>query len=321
MIFVAKPPIDSASWPEPLATDLKSWKLKADEEKTNNCGCFNAAGKPKRNKKTKFDCYGKEPVRTALNRLFRFKCAYCEHHYGAGQPVAIEHFRPKGPVIENGRSIPPGYYWLAAEWLNLLPSCTDCNSQRYHDYGPGGTAGSAAKPQLEKRGKGQLFPLVDPTKRARTPGAERHEKPLLLDPTLDDPGDHLEFPIGTQKLGCVQPRSHRGADSERGIASISVFGLDRPQLKLARAQHAKRALAQMRFVERCANDFASAPTAKTRDSLKREIDQLTELYLELNNPFLAITRAVLAPEIRTLVKRADVRAFSQLFDPAIALLP
>jgi hypothetical protein len=34
----------------------------------------------------------------------------------------------------------PGYYWLAYEWTNLLPSCYDCNSFRRHGTmkaGPG----------------------------------------------------------------------------------------------------------------------------------------------------------------------------------------
>ena len=41
----------------------------------------------------------------------------------------MEHYRPKARVsTEQGDK--PGYYWLAARWENLLPSCTDCNSPR-----------------------------------------------------------------------------------------------------------------------------------------------------------------------------------------------
>ena len=85
---------------------------------------------------TKYDGYKayKNPdIRAALEEAFGGKCAYCETYYAATQPVAIEHYRPKGEVTIDGKRVPPGYYWLASEWTNLLPSCTDCNSPRKQD--------------------------------------------------------------------------------------------------------------------------------------------------------------------------------------------
>ena len=74
--------------------------------------------------------YKADDVKATLEQAFRGKCAYCESAYSAAQPMAVEHYRPKGEVVIAGKRTPPGYYWLASAWDNLLPSCTDCNSPR-----------------------------------------------------------------------------------------------------------------------------------------------------------------------------------------------
>src|SRR5712691_15858 len=80
-----------------------------------------------------------KPVYMSLSGPFHGKCAYCESFIAADQPGDLDHFRPKGKVTnsdhqsimiqdEQGHAMPhPGYYWLAYDWRNLLPSCEDCN--------------------------------------------------------------------------------------------------------------------------------------------------------------------------------------------------
>ena len=75
-----------------------------------------------------FSYYKNDAVKARLVDLFHGKCAYCESFYSSTQPMDVEHFRPKGAVAEDDEH--PGYYWLAATWENLLPSCIDCNRQR-----------------------------------------------------------------------------------------------------------------------------------------------------------------------------------------------
>lgn len=131
-----------------------------------------------------FHAYGSADVRDTLNQAFAFKCAYCESSYGPTQPVAIEHYRPKGRVTvaernpdDTVKQVPkPGYYWLASNWENLLPSCTDCNSPR------GQLVPGAAKART--LGKANQFPLVSEAKRASQPGEEKRERRLLLHPYL-----------------------------------------------------------------------------------------------------------------------------------------
>src|SRR5262249_341553 len=63
-----------------------------------------------------------------LFELFHDKCAYCENKPLAGYPGDVEHYRPKGKVDEDESH--PGYYWLAYDETNLLPSCSLCNQPR-----------------------------------------------------------------------------------------------------------------------------------------------------------------------------------------------
>lgn len=133
-----------------------------------------------------FKRYRHASVREALERMFHKKCAYCEQRYVALQPMDVEHWRPKGGA-EHGDGFAPnglGYYWLASEWSNLLPSCIDCNRGRnLFDID------NPATPML--LGKANQFPLEAGTAPATDPHDTQlldDERPLLLnpcDPTFD----------------------------------------------------------------------------------------------------------------------------------------
>ena len=143
---------------------------------------------------------------------FLGKCAYCESRiYDSGD---IDHYRPRravthedgSPVMvdsNGGGTVPhPGYYWLAYEWLNLVYACSDCN--RIHKK----------KHRGVRVGKGSLFPVDG--KYATTPGEEVDERPLLLNPLVDEPGEHLSI----DDTGIIR------GESERGEVSSRIFGLN-----------------------------------------------------------------------------------------------
>src|SRR5689334_9016342 len=78
----------------------------------------------------KFKVYAVKEVKDALIKIFHNKCAYCESKFLAVYPGDVEHFRPKGAVIQkeldkktykykNKILSENGYYWLAAKWENL----------------------------------------------------------------------------------------------------------------------------------------------------------------------------------------------------------
>ncbi len=169
-----------------------------------------------------FKVYKDDTIKSALNELFHGKCAYCESIYEATQPMDVEHYRPKGGVVVDGKLQKPGYYWLAATWDNLLPSCIDCNRSRTQEF-----------PDEDPRpsGKENLFPIQNKDSRATAPGEESGERRLLLDPCRDRPEVHLEF----LDEGLVRPVLKSGnRPSPKGRASIEVYGLQRRPLVEAR---------------------------------------------------------------------------------------
>ena len=146
--------------------------------------------------------YGAKSVKNALIKAQHGKCAFCESkitHIAFGD---VEHFRPKGGVrqAEDEPMSLPGYYWLAYAWKNLFLACTLCN-QRF---------------------KKNLFPLADPSKRARSHRDDvGAEAPLFLGPARDAPEEfigfreEIAFPID---------------DNPRAQAIIETLGLNRPEL-------------------------------------------------------------------------------------------
>jgi hypothetical protein len=148
---------------------------------------------------------------------FYGKCAYCEAPIRDYQHGDVEHFRPKAGVSdENGQPVylldeegqvqvdadgepveHPGYYWLAYEWTNLLPSCGKCN----------------------RTGKHTRFPVEG--RHAQRPEEVADEKPLLINPLSDqdddDPRRHLEVDTKTGRMAPLTPR---------GTACVDIFGLN-----------------------------------------------------------------------------------------------
>ncbi|MBI1923801.1 hypothetical protein HYR99_06080 [Candidatus Poribacteria bacterium] len=159
------------------------------------------------------------------------KCMYCEGKYGAGSYGDAEHFRPKGEVTENRKQIidPPGYYWLAYEWQNILLSCEKCN--RPHPDGKGGP----------HPGKLNEFPIAGT--RIKNPHADVSqwwdelvaEEPLLLHPYFDNPEEHFD----AGKHGVLY------GTTERGKVTIEVCDLDRPALREAREREEEKVLPRL----------------------------------------------------------------------------
>lgn len=126
-------------------------------------------------------------------------------------------------MVADGKLRKPGYYWLAATWSNLLPSCIDCNRARTQEF-------LDEDPRVA--GKANKFPIADEAKRARRPGQEIHEERLLLHPCLDDPDVQLVF----LDKGEVYPKvDGAGMASPMAICSIDIYGLNRKGLVGARA--------------------------------------------------------------------------------------
>lgn len=224
----------------------------------------------------KYKAYKNPSVQQRLEEIFCGKCAYCESKYVRLHPVDVEHFRPKGQIVIDGKVTKPGYYWLASDWENLLPSCIDCNRERYQIQLDGTRI---------KTGKKDKFPIADEKKRAKNPGEEKHEKPLLLNPCIDAPEKHLEF----TEEGIVRPK-RGGKFARRAEQSIIVYGLQRRKLVEARKERATLVLAQIERVRELTEDLNNnINSVETSRRLEREMKALKE-YLKPENEYTGMVK-------------------------------
>lgn len=148
----------------------------------------------------------REPdVAAALATSFGGKCAYCESP--TPEPL-VEWHRPRQEAMGEDRSVSRDHYWwLTYEWDNLYPICAECRSN-----------------------KGQWFPVSGTRADAESRGTDLlTEGPLLLDPCIDQPEDFLRYDADGTVTGV----------GERGVRTIQVLGLNRPELLRNRAAAAQ----------------------------------------------------------------------------------
>ena len=146
--------------------------------------------------------YAADNVKKLLAKMHNCKCCYCERK----SQLDVDHFRPYGAVQQSvGQKLEkPGYFWLGYCWENLLLACSRCN----------------------RNNKRNLFPLRNPTKRARPPHYKvEDEKPLFIDPSSEDPRLHIRF-----KGETPVDRTTNGRETITGI------GLDKPDLRGERSE-------------------------------------------------------------------------------------
>lgn len=148
------------------------------------------------------------------------KCAFCETKFQPSSFGRMDHFRPKSEVCEPtaagnrddtkgdaperkwGRPYLPGYWWLAYDWKNYVVLCEKCNNWKSSSFPIEG--GRSESPLRE--------------------GAEKSERPLLINPYLEDPLEHLAW----DETGQVE------GQTDRGRMAVDRCGLDRESLRQAR---------------------------------------------------------------------------------------
>ena len=216
------------------------------------------------------DIYGADSVRVALAELFFDKCAYCEYPLARTDPN-VEHYRPKASVA--GVQGHLGYYWLSYDWRNLLPSCTLCNQPRRE------RRGWPHRGRLPTAGKADAFPLVDETQRAYAPSDDIcRESPLLINPCIEDPGEHLTFDLVGGPV----------ALSEKGRVSIEAYNLNSSRLNKQRRIVIERMLALLAMRKRARGIRNQA----CRKAFLKDIRQEIERLKRRSAPYAGAARAV-----------------------------
>lgn len=159
--------------------------------------------------------YKHAAVKDALHLIYHHKCAYCESTITHSAPLQVEHYRPKTEVDEQDLllgEIHRGYYWLGNEWSNLLLACQNCNGQ-----GAKGT-------RFPIQGIRILSHPADPLHFSIHHQSMLDEIPLLLNPELVDPLDHLQLDSSGQMQG----------NTIFGDTSIAIYKLNRDGLMTRR---------------------------------------------------------------------------------------
>lgn len=195
--------------------------------------------------------------------FFGERCAYCEGKAPGQAAARGEHWRPKGAVTERrddriaraqqDGNDHPGYWWLAYEWTNLLPSCETCNAVKSSEF-----------PVLAER-------VFAPEEGETVEMLDGREQPLLLHPMRgEDPAEHLGF----DEFGGIYPIE----ESELGKETIRVFGLDRSKLEEER-------FAALQSAIDIVDKYASKAMA-----VERPFEEVLGDRLE-GAPFLSLVRA------------------------------
>ena len=179
-----------------------------EQEKQQLTSIVAVGGKPS-SKDFKSDLYGATDVKTQLLTDQHHKCCFCESTLLNQDGGEVEHFRPKAAVRQDTtprNTQKPAYYQLAYDWDNLSAACHACN-----------------------RRKGTLFPLRDNHTRFNL----QAEEPLLINPYIDNPDQHLEF----RQYKLYAKRDANGNKDEKGSLTIKYLGLNRKDLKELRRRH------------------------------------------------------------------------------------
>lgn len=171
----------------------------------------------------------------------------------------VEHYRPFDL-----------YWWLAWTWDNLLFACAACN---------------------RKGGKLDQFPLAEGSVRLafseQPPGAER---PLLVDPTIDNPREHIRF---------VRMPDGRWAPigvSERGRETIKILDLSRDTYLDDFTHHVTSiVMPVVRDIQDAQSAYRAGSRAGFDDYWRGKCDQL----LDPDRAFRALSEDVLRFEFPT----------------------
>lgn len=214
--------------------------------------------------------YRHAQVKTALEKLFNGKCAYCETRL-ADSAWNVEHYRPKRRIRE--RPDHPGYYWLTYTWTNLYPACVPCNQRRKDAPHWDSPRGSAAQ------GKFDQFPIDDESMRAMSPADSlADELPYLLDPCEDDPSLYLCYGI----QGEIDPID----DDIFGEKTIEICHLRRYRLTIGRAKKIVKLVELLKT--------RAAAVAARVDEVVASLDRMIEAECARESEHAGLARAVIA---------------------------
>ncbi len=197
-------------------------------------------------------------LKVYLHDIFHGKCGYCEIKIMSPQEGTIDRYRPNDGVRDKKKYHQDLYWWLAYEWDNLIYCCKDCNQY-----------------------KGNYFPITG--ERIFKPESDfSSENRLLLNPYLDEPGDHLRHKIYGEPY-------HIYATSDEGNQTIELLRLNRTNLIEGRKRAKDEIIDSIEFL------------MNSSESNQPIIERLHKIYNleDLTEEFLSYKKEVLLNELET----------------------
>jgi hypothetical protein len=233
-------------------------------------------------------------LRDFLLKMSHDKCWYSEAKDAVSR-LHVDHFRPHGRAKQAERDYTEGYCWLAFDRDNFRLAGALCNTvNREHS--------------LETVGKGDWFPLADPSKRANlTARSLAAETPTLLDPT--DPEDARALIFNDD--GRPSAASHYDDASKKRIDfAIKCLGLD--QSLLNRLRHAtwrdcSRKITKYSRIVKKPKGERSVEESETAKELAAELIAMSKA----ESTFSAVARSCLtANRLTDLIARNELQPLS-----------
>jgi len=206
------------------------------------------------------------------------KCAYCESHATVVTFGDVEHYRPK--------SI---YWWLAYVYDNYLASCQVCNqswkSNNFEHAGaklPGpAITETSTNAQIAALALTAIPDPLDRTQVRAFEAAHKREKPLNINPYIDDPGKFFAWDVlpGTREVRLIpKPRARNARKVVE--ACERIYGLNRPRLVRRRYKKYEVYMASVLVV----NDAGASA------GLRNIHEQLIDSYADADSEYAGMIR-------------------------------
>lgn len=229
-------------------------------------------------------------VRDYLSGMSHGKCWYSEAREAVSR-YQVDHFRPHGRAKQAAKDYSEGYSWLAFDAENFRLAGMLCNivNQEYSE---------------ESVGKGDWFPLLDPSTRASILNrSTARETPILLDPTDPEEPYWLWFDQDGNVVPDPELSERRKAQVEHAIVCL---GLRQSMLN-------RRRRSRLRICLRAIRRYKEADAVPRGERTPRDVANLDEARGELlamsapTGEFAAAVRCLLvANGLRHLVRREEL---------------
>ncbi|WP_353367419.1 hypothetical protein [Acidovorax sp. FG27] len=222
-------------------------------------------------KANRANTWGNSVVVEALKKVVGNKCWYSEISLG-GADQNIDHFRPKGRVVEiddqmakTGQNC-EGYWWLAFEPLNFRLTSQHSNQRRVDDTTEGG--------------KADFFPIRGMRTPATTPYAQIFEDVLPLDPCSASDVSLMWFdPDGNPVY--LPKKKRMEEDALRIKATIWLYHLDKRDTAAPRRKAVESVQLKLKQADTYHQLWNSpVPCMKSKASFDKEVAEIAELIAD-----------------------------------------